>query len=174
MTKPKEKPADDPQADAAAPVVADYTRAAWERREGDVPGAADDLYKTLSRDRVVLTALLPRILRSWCKEQILHRMSELRASVTAIDTAESSARLRAVVAMTLFDFPLPGGKRLGDANRDEIAEAADQYARQAQTISHRARWLTVVAEKVGRHNRADAALTLAALEQLLEETRDAE
>lgn len=157
-----------------APVAAEYIREAWQQCEGDVPAAAGKLYATLAKDSVLLGALLPRILQDWCREQIRHHLSTLRTASLTPDLEQGGARLRSVIAMSLFDFPLPGGKRLGSANREEIARAADEYGQSAQTLGHRARWLAKVAERVGRHNKCETALTLKALEQLFEETRDAE
>jgi hypothetical protein len=47
-----------------------------------------------------------------------------------------------------MDFRLPSGKRLGDANRAELFEAADYYGKMAEASFRKARWLEARAQDV--------------------------
>lgn len=170
-TTPSEAP---PAATPDKPAIAPLVREAWSANEGDMPAAASALYGRVVQDQALLGEILPQVLMTWCREQIGSHVGTLRAaSLPVLDETGRGGRLRAVIATTLFDFLLPGGKRLGDANAAEILEGSAAYQRSASDAAHKARWLVAVAARVGRRNRADKALTLAELEALFEETRNA-
>lgn len=148
-------------------------REIWSQHEGDMPGASNELYRRITSDQDALNEILPGVLLTWCREQVGGFVGSIRlASIQAAPDADQSSRIRRVIAVTLFDFPLPGGKRLGDANAGEIRDGAAAYGRTAQDALHKARFLNRVAEKVGRKNKAENALTLAQLEQIFEESRN--
>lgn len=151
-------------------------REIWETHQGDMPGAANALYATVSGSPDLLNAVLPKALMEWCREEVSQYVKKVRvASLFAVtpEVASRGSRLRSAIARTLFDFPLPGGKRLGDANAREILDGANAYSESADDAAHKARWLARVAQAVGRENRAEGALTLQQVEELFEETRDA-
>lgn len=157
------------------PSIASVIRDVWTQNEGNMPEAASDLFSRVIGDQALLNDILPAVLMAWCREQISTHVGAIRiAAVQAAgaNDADHSPRIRRVIAATLFDFPLPGGKRLGDANANEIRDGAQSYDRAGRDALHKARWLQRVADKVGRKNKAESALTLAQLEQLFEESRN--
>lgn len=163
-----------PAATSDKPAIAPLVREAWTANEGDMPAAASDLYGRVVQDQALLGEILPQMLMTWCRERIGDHVGNLRAaSLPVLDETGRGGRLRAVIATTLFDFLLPGGKRLAEANATEILEGSAAYERSAADASHKARWLGAVAARVGRRNRADRALTLTELETLFEEARNA-
>lgn len=148
-------------------------RRIWNENPGDMPAAYRALYAEMVADQARLNEVLPSILMAWVREQIGAHVGAIRiASIPMPDATSRGDRLRSVIASTLFDFPLPGGKRLGDANAAEILEGAGSYHRNAADAAHKARWLEAVAGRVGRRNCAEKALTLAQLEALFEETKN--
>ena len=50
---------------------------------------------------------------------------------------------------TLLDFPCPGGVRLGDCARDDVERFAGIYESNARSNAHRARWMRLIAAKLG-------------------------
>ena len=72
-------------------------------------------------------------------------------------------------AAMLMDFPLPGGKRLGEATADEVRTAAEFYSKQAGNMAHKARWLSMIAARVKDKTVKDA-LTEKKLRELQKET----
>lgn len=153
---------------------ASLVRGIWEANEGNIPAAIDALMDALGTPELQAT-LAPVILRAWCREQVEAHVGSLRLAATRSVGQPSSqgARLRQVINATLFDFPLPGGKRLADANAMEIMAGAAVYKGSAEDAAHKARWLERVASEVGQRNRAEEALPLAKLEALFEESRHA-
>jgi len=144
-------------------------RDVWKANEGDMPAAIEALAACITTDAELRATLMASIIRAWCRDQISAYVGSLRiAALGSGAQNHRGERLRAVIGMTLFDFPLPGGKRLGDANAAEIAQGAQAYAETATDATHKSRWLQAVAAKVGKRNRCEEALTLAQLEALME------
>lgn len=50
------------------------------------------------------------------------------------------------MAVTLLDFPLPNGVKLGDATGAQVIEAAEFYRKQAADMRNKAIWLKKVSE----------------------------
>lgn len=74
---------------------------------------------------------------------------EDRALVT--ERAEDRLRGDRVVILAsarLSDFPLPSGKRLGLAHRNEIEEAVTVFRVRAGTAAFRAHWLEQIAQRL--------------------------
>lgn len=71
----------------------------------------------------------------------------------------------------LLDFPLPGGMALRDATKADVAAASDFYGNQASDMSHKARWLGMIAKKVPKGKTVSQALDNDALAKLQETTK---
>lgn len=76
---------------------------------------------------------------------------------------EALARTNAV---SLLDMQLPSGKRLGDATRDEVIAAADDYKARADWNAAKARFLSKVSEKMKGKRPVKSVWTAAELEEL--------
>ncbi len=173
MTASTSKNVDSPQKREPEDRIITRVREAWNAADSDMPAAVNALYTDIAGRPVLLNEIMPQILRSWCREQIGEYVGKLRlSSIQPITDPSQGGRLRTAFAATLFDFPLPGGKRLGDANAREIKDGAQAYSQTADDAAHKARWLSRVSEVVGRKNRAENALTLDQLTNLFEEARN--
>lgn len=113
---------------------------AWTQSGGDESTAADALYSAMTADPALLYALLPDIVRSWCGQQLVD-------ATTTFESGSSQPKLRSVFMESLFDFPLPNGKRLGDASGEEIQEAAATWAASADGASETRSWLEAMTHK---------------------------
>lgn len=155
---------------------AQLAQEAFEQAGGDMPTAADQLAALVMADRKMLAEVTPVAIRAWAAEIVRNHAATMRVRAVASvaqDTTQRGGRLRVALAATLFDFPLPGGKRLAEANAAEIRDGAANYQEKASDMAHKARWLVAVADRVGSANRADAALSLPELETLFEEAKNA-
>lgn len=83
------------------------------------------------------------------------------------------AALRNAAQTMLMDFPLPGGKRLGDATAEDLLAAGGFYSRQAGDMAHKARWLGAVRDRMGDAATVASALDEAALRALQGDTANA-
>lgn len=161
------------QAETQPETFGDLVREAWQANEGSITDASKQLFALFTSRREMVEAMMPQIAKAWCTDQVRHHVGRIRlAAVTPFDPASGSERLRSVITATLLDFPLPGGKRLGDANSNEVREGAQFYLRSASDASHKYRWLMAVAERVGRANSVQTKLNEAACDALWEATKN--
>lgn len=82
-----------------------------------------------------------------------------------------AAILAKAMKSTLLEFRLPSGKRLGDAVVDDVAAAADFYAKHSADMAWKARWLGVIAAKLPRRKRVAQVFDDAALAKIQRETQ---
>ncbi len=90
-------------------------------------------------------------------------------------THAANGRVGALVAANmamLLEFPLPGGKPLRDATRDEVQDAADLYRKQAVDMVQKAAWLRLVAKNVPTGKTVGETLDELALALFKEETKN--
>lgn len=152
----------------------DYVEVAWSRHPADMPAAVEELYSMVTSDPVFMEYQLPNILKAWCRVQIGDHVGAIRLKALSrapVDLGGRGHRLRAAIANSIFDFPLPGGKRLGDAYASEIVVGAEAYEATAGDALLKARWLRLVAERLPADKTAEAVLPLAEVERLFEEAK---
>jgi hypothetical protein len=147
-------------------------KAAW-RGAGSTEEAVDRLLEAAEESEEVYRALVGPYLRQFAFAAIGGIVKDTRDAAWARPTAPDARAdaLAQVNAATLYDFPLPGGKRLGDATAEEIAEAAQFYLKQANDMAWKSRWLSAVAAKIPKGKIARKALTVAALAEMKETTK---
>lgn len=132
---------------------------------GDPVKAVDRLEKRVRSNRALRDALTDPLIRDACYNAIRIVMrGERRAiwhsgSLTPEQNGNRVVALAAGISASLFDFILPGGKRLRDATGEEIAGAADFYDKQARDMAHKARWLQLVGQSVPGGKKAGDVLT---------------
>ena len=64
------------------------------------------------------------------------------------DRAKADGALLQVGVRNIFDWPLAGGKRLGDASKEVLEAEADYNLRTAETRARNARWYQMIAAKL--------------------------
>lgn len=76
------------------------------------------------------------------------------------------AGIVASVERTMHDYPLPGGKRLGDATADDLLGAARHYRTQERANAREARFYELVHEAMQGGSRVSKVLPDASLKRL--------
>lgn len=162
-------------------LVAEAARRAFDDANGDVREAARMLELAVRMDTPLRIALTDPLLSGACWNAVRGQVRETRRAIWAapkMPTAaqatalkEQSSRVVHLATGTLKMFPLPGGKRLGQATREEIVAASEFYARQAGDMSHKARWLQLVGQSVPAGRTVAEALTDERLAELQSEAR---
>jgi len=153
--------------------VSTAAREALEKAGGDTHNAAVILQETVSKRGGLYKALMDPLLTQACRDAIGLVVRTHRKSVWKHRT-DSSERVVALAAgnlLSLMDFPLPGGKRLGDASRSEVSTAAEFYDRQAKDMAHKGRWLALIAQSVTDEQTVGQALDENRLSELQTEAR---
>lgn len=146
---------------------------AYSASDGSIQAAVDTLYQLATADKTFIAEKLPEIVRAWCDERIRMHVGAIRLSTWTPPNADpkgKGARLTNAIANSLLDFPLPGGKRLGDATPQEVRAGAAMYRMQADDMAWKARWLEKVADAAGRKRTISAALSESDLRKLQEQT----
>jgi len=139
--------------------------------------AMDLMADKILRDAELMDRFARPLIRKACSEVIGRTMTIVRTSVM-MPQPESDGR-GAVIALaagnraTLYDFPLPGGKRLGEATGEEVTAAARFYDAQATDMTVKAKWLSLIAKKVKKAETVSKALSLDDLSALQIKARGA-
>ncbi|WP_312595489.1 hypothetical protein [Brevundimonas sp.] len=167
-----------------AELVNDAARRALADAGGDVREAARMLEIAARSTLPLRDALTDALVAGACWDavngQVRKERQRIWSAPRAVEAApnrqsqEQASRVVHLASGTLKMFPLPGGKRLGEATRSEIAAAAGFYERQAGDMAHKARWLQLVAQSVPEGKTAGQALTDERLAELQAEVRDAQ
>lgn len=147
-------------------------RQAWNESDGTIADAVDVLYRKATADRAFISEKLPQIVRAWCQDEIGSLVGSIRLAAWTPPNADpkgNGPRLANAMRASLLDFPLPGGKRLADADAGEVREAAALYRRDAADAAWKARWLERVAEATGRKRCVANAVSESDLRRLQEE-----
>ena len=140
--------------------------AAWEGAH-DLDAATANLVGMLDAD--LMAELVQPHVESIARELMRANMRETRRVAWQRPT-EPDARARrvgAVVVSSLMDFRLPSGLLIGNATKADLIAAAAFYRKQADDMAWKARWVDLVAEKIGRKTVADVldATKLSALQE---------
>ncbi|WP_156453760.1 hypothetical protein [Methylobacterium sp. CCH5-D2] len=173
------------QRNSSADAVAQAARAALKTANGDVRTASVALEARVRRDRALRDALTDPLLATACYTAVAVQVRQARRSVWAAPAAsrqeaaaapqrrapEDARRVAQLAAGTLAMFPLPGGKRLGEATREEIAAAASFYEAQSADMADKARWLRLIAQSVPHAKKVGDVLNERRLRELQTEAR---
>lgn len=164
------KPKNDPISEAA--------KLALDLAKGDVQKATKAFELTIRSNRGLRDQLLEPLIASACydairKVSITDRRSTWRAPVERLVPGKvtGSARVVQLAAGNLLMFPLPGGKKLGEATRKDISAASEFYSKQAGDMGHKARWLQLIAQSVPSGKTVNDVLTDKRLRELQREAK---
>ena len=161
-------------------LVAEAARRALDDAKGDAREATRMLVEAVRQSRRLRDALLDPLISNACYDAVrmqihVDRRQAWRPPAEKLVPSRSgvtgSYRVVQLAAGTLLMFPLPGGKKLGDATRSELAAAADFYANQSADMGHKSRWLRLVAQSVPEDKTVSDVMTDARLRELQEASR---
>jgi len=159
-------------------VIAEAAKAAYDNAGGDLKKSVVGLEAMVRKDRGLRDALTEPLIAQACYDAVRRACHTDRKSVWKEPTERlvkgrttGSARVVHLAAGNLMMFPLPGGKKLGEATRGEIGEAATFYEKQAGDMTVKARWLRLVAQSIPSGKTARDALTDKRLRELQVEAK---
>ncbi|GJD92941.1 hypothetical protein [Methylobacterium iners] len=161
-------------------LVADAAKQAFEEAGGDVRAATAKLEARVRAEYGLREALTDPLISNACYEAVRRQVQGARKAVWnppartekfTPSKVSGAYRVTQLAAGTLLMFPLPGGKKLGDATREEISAAASFYESQAEDMGTKARWLRLVAQSMPTTATAGDVLTDGRLRELQEAAR---
>lgn len=140
--------------------------------KGDPQKAARHLETLIRKDPDLFAELVNDFVRDQCEylvRSMVHQQRERvlsHASPNHVDeltmTDQHGARVIALAyanVQSIFNFPIPGGKMLGEATGNEVRAAALEYLARGKTNSERGQWLMWIAERVGNQQKVKNALS---------------
>lgn len=113
-------------------------------------------------------AVLLPMLRQGCYETVRGLLREKRGQVyvtSGYDPEGKTDRIRGF-ARSLMEWPLPGGKPLGEATGADVLSAAEFYERQAEQMQSTAAWLSAIASRLAPQQKVKNALSEAQLAEM--------
>jgi hypothetical protein len=122
----------------------------------DADAAIVALEARLATDQALRQLLADRAIRALIRARVETAIANERAAVVAErarrgprrdDGPERVAALANAVR-GFMDFPLRGGRVLAEATRAEVLDQARSYALAGASMSHNARWLRAIAERL--------------------------
>lgn len=159
-------------------LVAEAARKALADANGDVREATRAMEAAVRGNRRLRDDLTDPLIANACYSAVTAQCRVERRKVWSPPAEKLVAsrvtgahRVVQLATGTLLMFPLPGGKKLGEATRDEISEAAEFFGKQASDMDHKARWLRLVAQSVPGDKTAADVLTDRRLRELQEAAR---
>lgn len=162
-------------------LVAEAARAALDAAAGDVREATRAMEQKVRQDRRLRDDLTDPLLATACYTAVTMQCRVERRKVWSPPAEKLVAsrvtgahRVVQLATGTLLMFPLPGGKKLGEATREEIGEAATFYETQSKDMGVKARWLRLVAQSVPGDKTAADVLSDKRLRELQEAARGLE
>lgn len=155
-------------------------KAALEDASGDLNIATEMMVAAAGKSSALRNALLEPYLETACREAVRRQIQSIRREVwtaskgkragssapSAVVEQQQRARVVQLAAGTLMMFPLPGGKRLGEATREEVAAAAEFYAKQSADMGAKANWLRLIGQSLPEGKKVAEILTDRRLQEL--------
>lgn len=141
--------------------------AAWDGAQSNVE-ALENLLAIMRAEPEVYTAAMEPHERAVAQALVAGFKRERRAYIWSRPSAPDD-RVKALTranAVSLYDMRLPSGKRLGDAVRADLVEAAAFYADLAKRNDDKAKFLAAVAQKMKGARPVSAVWTAAELEDI--------
>jgi len=152
--------------------VESVARECFKACDGDVQASVKKMAARVRADMGLFRELLDEMVESACYSELakLNRDNN-RAIWTAAnyDPGGKGERVKALASgNALMFFRLPSGPLLGQAKRADVDAAADFYAKQAQDMGWKARWLQMIAKHVEGNKTVAKCLTEQQLAKLKE------
>ena len=148
----KQQPQEEP------PTASDLAQRAMAQAGDDVGEAARILEQWARKNTRVWKAVTEDFLAQGCYSVVRGVCRQERRAIwhsPGYDKGGAGSRVRNH-ARSILDLPLPGGKRLRDATRDDLHQASEFYSRQARQMAVMEEFLASVAAKIkGRKTVGD-------------------
>lgn len=139
--------------------------------QNDIISATDEMEKAVLADNQLFHELMQSYVRQACYDLLRGLVRTERGNIWNAPNAgqATSGSLNTAVAGTvtrLMDLRVPSGKRLGDCSKDEVAEAAYFYYKQAENMAHKYHWFQAIEKGLPENKIVRQVFTEAALDNL--------
>lgn len=145
---------------------------AMEKADGLWEEARSIAFGELSKIPSLYDSLSESLIRARIKDIIRKHSHDTRSSLLEPqpDRTRADGALAKMAVRNLYNFPLAGGRKLGDGSKSEVQDQARFYHTQAMTEFKRAHWLTIIAKGMGGREIVKSRYSLEDLTNLLAES----
>jgi hypothetical protein len=145
--------------------------------QGDRGQASDYLVERLRNDPMIGSQIIDRALRIAANQAVAQVLAYRRSRILSTHAQDRQGtedralvrqqndRVVILASSRLSEFPLPSGKRLSDATRDDLEAAAQTMQRGVIAVAQRANWLLSIARRMPDDAVVSDIFTEADLEQ---------
>ena len=152
-----------PSAPVVTPRLYTMARQALKASGNDTAAAVQSLLEQFLDDKRTLQTVLQDVITIAARSMVNAAIAAQRQSIIrkVEDVTAGRARVLALARgnLGIMDFPLAGGVRLAEADRDKVAEQASLYGMHAADMAHKARWLNAIARRLPAGKTVAAVLT---------------
>lgn len=147
----------------------DFIREIVDAAGGDWNAAVEIGEKRLEKDPDLLAELQNEIVREWLRYRVRQCSASERSGSTVpfpkanADNPSGLLSMAKATQRSLYDEPLMGGKRLGDATRDEILDHVEMHSKLARSNAFKARWFQAIADAMPERARVQDCIAEAEL-----------
>ncbi|MDB5531598.1 MAG: hypothetical protein JWR51_4701 [Devosia sp.] len=130
--------------------IYDLALESLEAESGDVRAAAKRLGDRLLSDADLLSSVLEDVIQVAVSKVLDSKNIGLRRRIwrSEANGPASVIALANGIFNSMYDFPLAGGVKLGDATKDQVLAQANSYGTVIQDISVKRRFMLAVADKL--------------------------
>lgn len=158
------------------PSIGSLARDCLRACKGNIVSAAAEMLGRLRDDETLMLACMEELIAEAARVEIeaahRHTRAAILSGIGKPPRVDGDVKLNAIAAtFSLFDYPLAGGLKLGDATRDEIEAQATIHRAAAIDHGHKARWFQAIAAECPAGKPVRAAINAARLEKLFEQAR---
>ena len=147
------------------PDLADIARESFEAANNDARAAVGLMSDRVRKNPSLFKALMLPLVEEACYSQIRKIFRGERAIIWRTPNASDSGNGDRVVSLArgnlhmLMQFRLPNGKPVAESKKPDLEEAASFYGKQASDMSHKSRWLNLVASELAEDLTVGEVLT---------------
>lgn len=144
-------------------LLSESVKQAFDASGGDVVRASQMLAEMATQNQELYLLLTESYLKQACYDSVRKHCQSVRARIWNAPNYEQSGKNSKVRALRhanmLMDLPLPNGKRIGDATKADLLDAADAYNKQASKMTAEAAWWRMIATRINGKQMVKNVLT---------------
>lgn len=146
--------------------------------DGNAEKAENRVVSLLKNDAKLLRKIVQAVIRlavfNRTQQIVRNQRQNIIRHVTTANRQPSRGNVIALaqgIRACLLDMPLAGGGRLRDSTREVVLAQVDRYEKQAGDMSHKARWLRLIAQSIPAGKLVGDVVSEERAVELFEQTR---
>jgi hypothetical protein len=148
-----------------------FVQQAYEQADGNFDKATNLIEEWLDENPTLREEIAQSLVRQAIRDHIQRFASGIRTTFyvkrpPGKDNTRGLERLAEQALKKWYDLPLPGGKKLGDAMKDEVKAAADYHLDLGRTHNSRGKFLSALAGSIPEGKKVRDVITEKKIEEI--------